>query len=67
MKIYRMGSKEGRNSEIRETEKGFEIDVYDQDRFIKTVDLRGHNIYYAKSVAENYLAGIINYSDDEQG
>jgi hypothetical protein len=62
-----MGSEEGRASEIRETENGFEIDMYDQDRFIKTVDLKGHNIHYAKSVAENYLAGIINYSDDEQG
>ena len=67
MIIYRMGSEEGRASEIRETENGFEIDMYDQDRFIKTVDLKGHNIHYAKSVAENYLAGIINYSDNEQG
>ena len=62
-----MGSKEGRNSQIRQTDEGLEIDMYDQDRFIKTVDLKGHNIHYAKSVAENYLAGIINYSDDEQG
>jgi predicted transcriptional regulator len=41
------------------TDKGFMVELYEQSRYIKTVDCSGRSINWAEDVAENYTLGMI--------
>ena len=41
------------------TDKGFMVELYEQSRYIKTIDCSGKSINWAEDVAENYALGMI--------
>lgn len=41
------------------TDKGFMVELYEQSRYIKTVDCSGRSINWAEDVAENYTLGML--------
>jgi hypothetical protein len=51
---------ENRNAVIKQNHKGYVVDLYEDSRFVRTIDVSDHNIRYAEEVVENWVMGIIN-------
>ena len=41
------------------TDDRYSVELFEQSRYIRTVDCSGHNINWAEDVAENYVLGIL--------
>ena len=40
---------------VLKTQKGYMVDLYEQSRFIRTVDCSNHSLQWAEDCAENYV------------
>jgi len=49
-----------REAVVNNTNFGYEVDLYEQSRFIRTVDCHTKSISYAEDVAENWALGVLN-------
>lgn len=43
---------------VLKTIDGFVVDLYEQSRYIKTVNCTDHSLQYAEDCAENYTLGV---------
>ena len=41
------------------TDDRYSVELFEQSRYIRTVDCSEHNINWAEDVAENYVLGIL--------
>lgn len=49
-----------REAIVNNTNEGYEVDLYEQSRFIRTVDCHTKSINWAEDVAENWALGLMN-------
>jgi len=57
--ISRHMSANGKNEAVViKTERGYVVELYEQSRYIRTVDCTSHSVNWAEDVAENYALGI---------
>lgn len=57
--LSRHMSANGKNEAVViKTERGYVVELYEQSRYIRTVDCTSHSINWAEDVAENYALGI---------
>lgn len=45
---------------VNKTQNGFEVDLYEKSRYIRTVDCHNHSLNWAEDVAENWVLGVLN-------
>lgn len=48
-----------RTAEIISTERGFLVNLLENNKLVRTVDVTDHSESYAEDVAENWTTGII--------
>ena len=41
------------------SERGYMVELYDNEKYIKTVDVSDHSLSYAEDTAENWVLGIL--------
>lgn len=44
---------------IKKSELGFSVELYEQSRYIRTVECHDKSLSYAENVAENFCLGIL--------
>jgi len=44
---------------VNKTQNGFEVDLYEKSRFIRTVDCHTKSIDWAEDTAENWTLGVL--------
>lgn len=49
-----------REAVVNTSEEGYEVDLYEGSRFIRTVDCHGKSINYAEDIAENWTFDYSN-------
>ena len=49
-----------REAVVNNTNLGYEVDLYEQSRFIRTVDCHTKSVNWAEDVAENWALGVLN-------
>ena len=50
---------DGRMAKVMRTDKGLEVDLFDENGFVETREVHGHSYAYAEDVAYNWLDRII--------
>jgi hypothetical protein len=45
---------------VGEDKEGYVVQLYQDGRFVRTVEVLDHSIRYAEEVVENWIMGIIN-------
>ena len=64
-KLYHTYAYENRYAEVFKQEKGFEVDLYEDKKFVETREVHAHSESYAEDVADNWVQGIINIPEKE--
>ena len=64
-KLYHTYAYENRYAEVFKKEKGFEVDLYENEKFVETREVHAHSESYAEDVADNWVQGIINIPEKE--
>ena len=59
--ISAWGEPTGRHAEIIRTEKGYEVNLFKGNEYLRNIKLHNYSESYAESCAENYVLGIVNY------
>jgi len=49
-----------REGVVVKSEKGFMVELYENKKYIKTVDVTNHSEQYAEDTAENWTLGVLN-------
>jgi len=49
-----------REGVVVKSEKGFMVELYENKRYIRTVDVTTHSEQYADDTAENWALGVLN-------
>lgn len=59
--LSRFFSADGRREGVVvKSEKGFMVELYENKRYIRTVDVTTHSEQYAEDTAENWALGVLN-------
>jgi hypothetical protein len=49
-----------RSAVVLLTKKGYEVELLERSKHIRTVDVYEHSLNYAEDVAENWCLGVLN-------
>jgi hypothetical protein len=64
-KLYHTYAYENRYAEVFKNDKGFEVELYENDKLVETREVHAHSESYAEDVADNWVQGIINIPEKE--
>ena len=59
--ISAWGDPKGKHAEIIRTEKGYEVNIFKGNEYLRNIKLHNYSESYAENCAENYVLGIVNY------
>lgn len=49
-----------REAKVVKTEEGYLVELYEKNRYTRTVELKEHSLDYAENTAENWALGVLN-------
>ena len=54
------GDTNDRKAVIREVNGLYEVDLYEKNEKVGTLDLKDKSVYYAQSACQNWVTGVLN-------
>ncbi len=63
--LYHTYENGDRYAEVFKTDKGFEVDLHEQDEWLTTRKCNGHSEIYAENLGENWVLGIFDLNEGE--
>ena len=63
--ISAWGDTTGKHAEIIRTEKGYEVNIFKANEYLRNIKLHQYSESYAEKVAENWTLGVVEYGDSK--
>jgi len=63
--ISAWGEPTGKDAEIIRTEKGYEVNIFKGNEYLRNIKLHQYSESYAEKVAENWTLGLIEYGSSK--
>jgi len=64
--ISAWGEPTGKHAEIIRTEKGYEVNIFKGNEYLRNIKLHQYSESYAEKVAENWTLGLIEYGSSNE-